>query len=253
MRTKLSVNLNKIALIRNARDDGNPSPCEFGRIALENGAAGLTVHPRPDQRHIRASDVQPLAELVKQFPGAEFNIEGNPFHNLMGHVLSVLPDQATFVPDKEGQKTSDHGFSLDEDGERVRPLIAQAKQAGVRVSLFLDPIASEMKKAKALGADRIELYTEGYAKAFGTPMQSEVLKKYAEAAQAAHEAGLGVNAGHDLNLENLEELLVACKYIDEVSIGHALTAEALRYGMAETVRRYIAILERAEKRIKDLQ
>ncbi len=251
MKTKLSVNLNKIALIRNARDDGNPSPCEFGRIALENGAAGLTVHPRPDQRHIRASDVAPLAEVVKAFPGAEYNIEGNPFHNLMDHVLATRPHQATFVPDQEGQKTSDHGFNLDVDGERVKPLIEKAKAAGVRVSLFLDPEPSEMVKAKALGADRVELYTEGYAKAYGTADEEKVLARYAAAARAAHEAGLGVNAGHDLNLENLEALLVACRYIDEVSIGHALTAEALRYGMAETIRRYVAILDRAHQRIKD--
>lgn len=253
MKTKLSVNLNKIALIRNARDDGNPSPCEFGRIALENGAAGLTIHPRPDQRHIRSSDVAPLSEVVKSFPGAEYNIEGNPFHNLMDHVLAVCPDQATFVPDQEGQKTSDHGFNLDVDGQRVKPLIDKAKAAGVRVSLFLDPVAEEMPKAKALGADRVELYTEGYAKAFGTEKQAKVLAQYAAATKAAHDVGLGVNAGHDLNLENLESLLLACKYIDEVSIGHALTAEALRFGMAETIRRYKVILERVAQKLKDAE
>lgn len=247
MKTKLSVNLNKIALIRNARDDGNPSPVEFGEIALMAGAAGLTVHPRPDQRHIRATDVAPLSELVKLYAGKEYNIEGNPFHNLMDHVLTVRPDQATFVPDGEGQKTSDHGFDLDRDGERLLPLIKAAKQAGVRVSLFMDPVAVNMAKAKALGADRVELYTEGYAKAFGTEAETEMLAMYADAAHAAHEAGLGVNAGHDLNLENLESLLLACRYIDEVSIGHALTAEALRYGMAETIRRYVEIIDRVAK------
>ena len=244
MKTKLSVNLNKIALIRNARDDGNPSPVEFGEIALKAGAAGLTVHPRPDQRHIRATDVAPLSDLVKLYPHAEYNIEGNPFHNLMDHVLEVRPDQATFVPDSEGQKTSDHGFDLDRDGERLLPLIKAAKEAGVRVSLFMDPIPENMAKAKALGADRVELYTEGYAKAYGTDEEEGILATYAAAAQAAHEAGLGVNAGNDLNLDNLESLLLACRYIDEVSIGHALTAEALRYGMGETVRRYVEIIER---------
>lgn len=253
MKTKLSVNLNKIALIRNARDDGNPSPCEFGRIALKNGAAGLTIHPRPDQRHIRSSDVAPLAEVVRSFPGAEYNIEGNPFHNLMDHVLAVRPDQATFVPDQEGQKTSDHGFNLDVDGLRVKPHIDKAKAAGVRVSLFLDPVPEEMAKAKELGADRVELYTEGYAKAFGTEKQEQVLAQYAAAAKAAHDVGLGVNAGHDLNLENLEALLLACKYIDEVSIGHALTAEALRFGMAETIRRYEVILERVAQKLKETE
>ena len=155
------------------------------------------------------------------------------------------------MPDQEGQKTSDHGFNLDVDGARVKPLIEKAKATGVRVSLFLDPEPSEMVKAKALGADRVELYTEGYAKAYGTADEEKVLARYAAAACAAHEAGLGVNAGHDLNLDNLEALLVACRYIDEVSIGHALTAEALRYGMAETIRRYVAILDRAHQRIKD--
>ena len=241
-KTNLSVNLNKIALVRNARDDGNPSPLEFGKIALEAGAAGLTVHPRPDERHIRAGDVAPLAQLVKAYPGREFNIEGNPFHNLMEHVCAVKPDQATFVPDSSDQKTSDHGFDLDRDGERLRPLIAQAKALGVRVSLFMDPIPENMAKAKALGADRVELYTEGYAKKFGTDQQKACLAQYAAAARAAHEAGLGVNAGHDLNLDNVAALVSACVYLDEVSIGHALTVEALRYGMHETVRRYEDIL-----------
>ena len=179
MKTKLSVNLNKIALIRNARDDGNPSPVEFGEIALQAGAAGLTVHPRPDQRHIRATDVAPLADLVKRYPQAEYNIEGNPFHNLMDHVLTVRPNQATFVPDSEGQKTSDHGFDLNRDGERLLPLIKAAKDAGVRVSLFMDPVAENMAKAKALGADRVELYTEGYAKADGTEEEAGILATYA--------------------------------------------------------------------------
>ena len=194
-----------------------------------------------------------MAEVVRSFPGAEYNIEGNPFHNLMDHVLAVRPDQATFVPDQEGQKTSDHGFNLDVDGQRVKPLIDKAKAAGVRVSLFLDPVPEEMPKAKKLGADRVELYTEGYAKAFGTEKQAQVLAQYAAAAKAAHDVGLGVNAGHDLNLENLEALLLACKYIDEVSIGHALTAEALRFGMAETIRRYEVILERVAQKLKETE
>ena len=222
---------------------------EFGEIALKAGAAGLTVHPRPDQRHIRATDVAPLSDLVKHYPDAEYNIEGNPFHNLMDHVLTVRPNQATFVPDSEGQKTSDHGFDLDRDGERLLPLIKAAKDAGVRVSLFMDPVAENMAKAKALGADRVELYTEGYAKAYGTDEEVGILATYAAAAKAAHEVGLGVNAGHDLNLDNLESLLLACRYIDEVSIGHALTAEALRYGMDETVRRYVEIIERVAQKM----
>lgn len=245
MLTKLSVNLNKIALIRNSRDGNTPSPVRFGKIALAAGAAGLTVHPRPDERHIRASDVPQLAALLKKWPHREFNIEGNPLMNLMEHVLSVLPDQTTFVPDSENQKTSDHGYDLAKDGSRIEPLIAKAKNAGVRVSLFMDPVAENMHLAREVGADRVELYTEAYAAAYGTAQQEEVLARYVEAAQAAHEAGLGVNAGHDLNLSNLEALLVACRYIDEVSIGHALISEALEYGTTETVGRYNGILIRA--------
>ena len=249
MLTKLSVNRNKIALIRNSRDGNNPSPVRFGRIALQAGAAGLTVHPRPDERHIRATDVPALSELLKEWPGREYNIEGNPFMNLMDHVLAVRPNQATFVPDSENQKTSDHGYDLARDGARIEPLIAKAKAAGVRVSLFMDPVAENMHLAREVGADRVELSTEEYAAAYGTARQDAELRRYVEAAQAAHEAGLGVNAGHDLNLKNLEELLVACRYIDEVSIGHALITEALEFGLTETVGRYNGILLRAADRI----
>lgn len=249
MLTKLSVNLNKVALIRNSRDGNTPSPVLFGAISLKAGAAGLTVHPRPDERHIRASDVPALARLVKTWPGREFNIEGNPFMNLMEHIRESRPHQATFVPDSEEQKTSDHGFDLRKDGERLLPLIEECKRLGVRVSLFMDPVAEDMALAKALGADRIELYTEAYAASCGTTRKENELARYAEAALAAHEAGLGVNAGHDLSLVNLEELLVSCRYISEVSIGHALISEALEYGMTETVGRYNGICLRASERI----
>ena len=251
IRTKLSVNLNKIALLRNSRDGNWPDPVFFGELALSAGAAGLTVHPRPDERHIRRSDVPSIAALVARYEGIEFNIEGNPFHNLMGHLESVRPHQATFVPDSENQKTSDHGFDLSDAGvrESLRPLIARAKSFGCRVSLFMDPVPELMSVAQELGADRIELYTEGWAKAFGTEREAEVLAGYAAAATAAKEVGLGVNAGHDLSLENLERFLSACRVIDEVSIGHALVAEALQFGMQETVRRYGEILDRvAEQR-----
>lgn len=245
-RTQLSVNLNKVALLRNSRDGNWPDPVFFGRIALEAGAAGLTVHPRPDERHIRATDVPALSALVKTYPGREYNIEGNPFHNLMTHLEAVRPDQATFVPDSTDQKTSDHGFDLADEAvcESVRPLIEAAQGWGCRVSLFMDPVPELMAQAKALGADRVELYTEGWAQAYGTAEEPAVLAQYAASVRAAREAGLEVNAGHDLSLENLETFLKACPGISEVSIGHALIAEALQFGLAETVRRYEAILDR---------
>ena len=243
MTTKLSVNLNKIALLRNSRDGNTPNPVIFGALALKAGAAGLTVHPRPDERHIRPDDVTALSHLLKAWPGREFNIEGNPFMNLMEHVRNVRPDQATFVPDSLAQKTSDHGCDLKKDGAACEKVVAEAKALGVRVSLFRE-------LAKDVGADRIELYTESYAATRGTGAAAAELTRFAESAQAAHEAGLGVNAGHDLSLANLEELLVACRYIDEVSIGHALIAEALEYGMTETVGRYNGIILRADDRIR---
>ena len=246
IRTKLSVNLNKIALLRNSREGNWPDPVFFGEIALKAGAAGLTVHPRPDERHIRASDVPQISALVRRHAGAEYNIEGNPFHNLMGHLETVRPDQATFVPDNRNQLTSDHGFDLSDEKvcESLVPLIRDAKAWGCRVSLFMDPVPEQMARAKELGADRIELYTEGWAEAYGTDREETVLTQYAAAARAARDAGLGVNAGHDLSLDNLEKFLTVCREIDEVSIGHALVAEALQMGMDETVRRYEAILDR---------
>ena len=241
MLTKLSVNLNKVALVRNSRDGNTPSPTLFAAIALKAGAAGITVHPRPDERHIRADDVPALAAMVARWPGREFNIEGNPFMNLMDHARAVRPHQLTFVPDDAAQKTSDHGFDLRVDAERLIPLIKEGHELGCRVSLFMDPDPEQMAIAKEIGADRVELYTESYAAACGTFSEDEVLARFAAAAKAAHEAGLGINAGHDLSLTNLEKLLVACEYIAEVSIGHALVSEALEYGMTETVGRYNGI------------
>lgn len=241
MLTKLSVNLNKIALIRNSRDGNTPSPTLFAAMALKAGAAGITVHPRPDERHIRADDVPALARAVARWPGREFNIEGNPMVNLMEHARAVRPHQLTFVPDNEVQKTSDHGFDLTRDAEQLIPLIKEGHELGCRVSLFMDPVPEQMAIAKEIGADRVELYTESYAAACGTVQEDEVLAQFVAAARAAHEAGLGINAGHDLSLTNLQKLLVACKYIAEVSIGHALVSEALEYGMTETVGRYNGI------------
>ena len=242
MPTALSVNLNKVALIRNTRHLGIPSVTRAATLCLQAGAQGITVHPRPDARHIRADDVPALSSLLRQWPEREFNIEGNPFHNLMDFVLSLRPDQATFVPDSEGQFTSDHGWRFPQDAARLRPLIAQARAAGVRVSLFMDPEPGQMALAHEVGADRVELYTEPYAQAFGTPRQSEVLARYRESARAAREAGLGVNAGHDLSLDNLTPFLTGVGEVDEVSIGHALISDALERGYTETVRAYLACI-----------
>jgi pyridoxine 5-phosphate synthase len=243
--TALSVNVNKVALLRNARHLGIPSVLKAATLALQAGANGITVHPRPDERHIRASDVSELAALLKEWPQAEYNIEGNPFHNLMGFVQTHRPHQATFVPDSEGQSTSDHGFDLAVDGERLRRLIAQCRALGVRVSLFMDPVPAAMAQAAALGAHRVELYTEPYAAAHGTPQQAAVLERYATTARAALAVGLEVNAGHDLNRDNLADFLRAVPGVQEVSIGHALVADALELGMVATVRDYQRCIRQA--------
>jgi pyridoxine 5-phosphate synthase len=240
--TALSVNVNKIALLRNTRHLGIPSVVRAATLCLEAGAHGITVHPRPDERHIRAGDVHDIAALLQAWPQAEYNIEGNPFHNLMGFIRAVKPAQATFVPDAEGQFTSDHGWQLQDpahtDAERLRPLIAECHALGVRVSLFMDAEPAAMAAVRAIGADRVELYTEPYAAAHGKPQQAEQLARFAAAARAAQAAGLGVNAGHDLNQANLADFLRAVPGVLEVSIGHALVADALEVGLPETVRAY---------------
>ena len=244
-RTALSVNVNKVALLRNTRHLDIPSVKRAAQLCLEAGAQGITVHPRPDQRHIRTHDVHELAALVHDWPHAEYNIEGNPFHNLMDFIRELRPHQATFVPDSEGQFTSDHGWSLPADLQRLAPLIAECKQLGVRVSLFMDPIPEAMPMVAALGAERIELYTESYASAYGTLEQGQVLSRFTRTAQAALAAGLGVNAGHDLNRDNLTDFLREVPGVLEVSIGHALIADALELGYSETVRDYQRCIQRA--------
>ena len=245
-RTALSVNVNKVALVRNTRHLGIPSVTRAATLCLQAGAHGITVHPRPDQRHIRTHDVHDLAALLKDWPDREYNIEGNPFHNLMPFVRELRPHQVTFVPDSEGQFTSDHGWRFPDDAERLRPLIAECRDLGVRVSLFMDADAPAMAHARAVGADRVELYTEPYAAAFGTPQQAEQLARFRAAAQAALEAGLGVNAGHDLNRDNLTPFLRTVPGVSEVSIGHALMADALELGYAATVVDYLRCIERAQ-------
>ncbi len=243
--TALSVNLNKVALVRNTRHLGIPSLTRAAEICLAQGASGITVHPRPDQRHIRSDDLPVLSALLKDWPEREFNIEGNPFQNLMGFVEALRPDQCTLVPDSEGQFTSDHGWNLAQDGERLRPIIAQARSLGVRVSLFMDADPAAMAMARAVGADRVELYTEPYAAAWGTAGQQEQIDRFAAAARAARQAGLGVNAGHDLNRDNLTAFLKGVAGVQEVSIGHALISDALELGYAGAVQDYLRCIARA--------
>lgn len=241
--TKLSVNVNKIALLRNARALDMPDVGRLAGLALQSGASGITVHPRPDERHIRKSDVLPLSEVIKQFPNAEFNIEGNPFHQLMDIIREIKPHQVTLVPDDIAASTSDHGWDLATDGARLEPIIQELKSLGIRVSLFMDPLADQMIVAKELGADRIELYTEAYANAYKTNDQDHVTGKYHDTAVSAAKVGLGINAGHDLNLDNLSYFLSQVPQVEEVSIGHALTADALEYGIENTVQRYLAQIQ----------
>jgi pyridoxine 5-phosphate synthase len=245
--TALSVNLNKVALVRNTRHLGIPSVLVAASACLNAGAHGITVHPRPDARHIRAQDVHDLSALLaKEWPGVEFNIEGNPFHNLMDFVRECRPHQATFVPDSEDQATSDHGWRFPEDAARLRPLIAEAKALGVRISLFMDPEPDQMAAVKAVGADRVELYTEGYAASRGTSRADSVLNRYAETARAAQAVGLEVNAGHDLSRDNLTEFLRAVPEVREVSIGHAFVADALELGYEATTREYLRCIVDAQ-------
>lgn len=252
--TALSVNVNKVALLRNTRHLDIPSVTRAATLCLQAGAQGITVHPRPDERHIRARDVYELADLMQAWPDREYNIEGNPFHNLMDFIRELAgrgmrPHQATFVPDSEGQFTSDHGWQLSDpssgDAERLRPLIAECHALGVRVSLFMDAEPDQMASARALGADRVELYTEPYAAAHGTAQQTVQLDRFAAAARAALAAGLEVNAGHDLNRDNLTDFLRVVPGVKEVSIGHALIADALELGYAATVRDYLRCIRDA--------
>ena len=243
--TRLSVNLNKVALLRNSRALGIPSVTRAATIALDAGAHGITVHPRPDERHIRPDDVYELAALLKNHPEIEFNVEGNPFENALDIVREVRPHQFTLVPDDPGAYTSDHGWDIRREASRLRPLIAEVKSLGVRVSLFMDAAPEAMRDAAEIGADRVELYTEPYAKAYGSPAQAGQISQFAAAARAAQAAGLGVNAGHDLNQQNLPVFLAQVPGVLEVSIGHALIADALERGLEQTVRDYLAAIGRA--------
>ncbi|ADZ90761.1 pyridoxine 5'-phosphate synthase [Marinomonas mediterranea] len=236
--THLSVNLNKIGLLRNSRGRDYPNVVEMAKRTLDLGAFGVTIHPRPDQRHATYKDAHDLKNLLKKYPGKELNIEGFPDKEFLNVVLEAQPDQCTLVPDDPNQLTSDHGWNIARDQDALRPVIGKLKAQGIRVVLFMDPIAENMKLAKEVGADRVELYTEEYASQYDTEERAAVLQRYQDAAQAALDAGLGVNAGHDLDLSNVEAL---CENgaITEVSIGHALTVEALEYGWDNVVKMYL--------------
>ncbi|HEY7871097.1 MAG TPA: pyridoxine 5'-phosphate synthase [Rudaea sp.] len=245
--TALSVNVNKIAVLRNSRGDNEPDVGRAALTCIAAGCRGITVHPRPDRRHIRSDDVYALATLCTN--GIEFNIEGNGFAppregypGLLTLVRETRPAQCTLVPDGDTQITSDHGFDLRADAARLRPLIAELKSCGARVSLFMDAGAADIARAVELGADRVELYTGPYAAAFARGDYARELDACAASADAARAAGLGVNAGHDLDQANLPALKAAIPYLAEVSIGHALIGEALYAGLTPTVRAYLKIL-----------
>lgn len=246
--TKLSVNLNKVALLRNARNIGIPDVLSAARTCIRAGAHGITVHPRPDERHARRSDVYELSALLEETPAVEFNVEGNPFPEFMEVVRRVKPTQCTLVPDSPEALTSDHGWDLAESGEKLKPIIAELKDLGVRVSLFMDTDLAQIERARETGADRVELYTEPYAAAYGSPREDEQFELFARAAKRAQELGLGVNAGHDLNLKNLARFC-SIPGILEVSIGHALVADALETGLFNAVQSYLRALGAPERRM----
>lgn len=246
--TALSVNLNKIALLRNSREGNYPNVVEHAQLCIDQGVEGITVHPRPDQRHIRPSDVRQLAALLSPLADVEFNIEGNPFAPAMANypgfielVEETQPDQCTLVPDGDDQLTSDHGFDLTSSGEQLTPVIQRLQQQGMRVSLFMDPDLEQIKLASQIGADRIELYTGPYAAAWGTDQLQAVFEQHLAAADLATELGMGVNAGHDLNLDNLTKF-ASIPGLLEVSIGHAFTVDSLAMGMANAVQAYRELL-----------
>ncbi|MDQ6647258.1 MAG: pyridoxine 5'-phosphate synthase [Pseudomonadota bacterium] len=247
--TLLSVNLNKIAVLRNSRGGSEPDICTAAQTCIESGCGGITVHPRPDQRHVRPSDVRALATLLRG--RVEYNIEGNPFADARGDypglialAREVRPTQVTLVPDSDGQITSDHGFDLCADIDRLRPLVAELCDLGCRVSLFVDAAVQDFERAAAIGVQRIEIYTGPYAEAFtdGKAEAAAALSACVVAARKAQQAGLAVNAGHDLSQLNLGTFRAAIPGLAEVSIGHALIGEALYDGLSKTVRNYLEIL-----------
>lgn len=250
--TQLSVNVNKVATLRNTRHLGIPDPARAALLCLEAGCHGITVHPRPDQRHIRPADVASIADVLRDFPQAEYNLEGNPFESeFLGHVRRHRPDQATLVPDGRDVFTSNEGWNLSRaDLPWLAEIVRELRDLGTRVSLFMDAGTLELEKVAELEADRIELYTEPYAAAFeaGEAVAAEALPKFAATASRAGSLGLGVNAGHDLNRANLPLFLTRVPGVLEVSIGHALIADALELGLPATVRAYLAAIGHRDPR-----
>ena len=243
--TKLSVNINKIALIRNSRKGNNPSLEYFSRKIIEAGADGITVHPRPDQRHIRADDLSDLIIITKEL-GVEFNVEGNPYEERLGEypgflnlIDAIKPSQCTLVPDDSNQLTSDHGWNIHSEHNKLRNVLEFLKENNIRSSIFVDPDKSQLDAAKDIGVDRVEIYTGPFAEAF-KKNEEKILNTYKEAIEYGNQIDLDINAGHDLNLENLSTLL-SYGDIKEVSIGHALISESLIYGIENTIQNYIKI------------
>ena len=236
--TRLSVNINKVATLRNARGENNPDPVHFALVCERAGADGITVHPRPDERHIRRADVPMLKKAI----ATEMNIEGNPTEEFISLVRSVKPAQVTLVPDSPDQLTSNHGWDVIDNFDFLKNIIAQFKEDGIRVSLFVDPDPEQIHYAKLVGSDRVELYTKSYADNYADDREVAI-SPFVEAAEAAREEGLGLNAGHDLSLENLAYFHEQIPWLDEVSIGHAIICDALYLGIEETIRRYQECLE----------
>lgn len=236
--TRLSVNINKIALLRNARGGNLPNLVQAAMDIESFGAEGITVHPRPDQRHVRYDDIPALRSVVR----TEFNIEGNPAPEFMDLVLTNPPHQCTLVPDADNQLTSDHGWDTVRQQAELQDVVVELHKKEIRVSVFVDPVAAMVEGAKKAGADRVEFYTGPYAHHFSTN-PSEAMRPYTEAARVANELGIGINAGHDLNLENLSYFKMNCPGLLEVSIGHALMSDALYYGLENTVKMYLRQLK----------
>ena len=244
----LSINLNKIALIRNSREGNYPDVISHAQLCIDEGVEGITVHPRPDQRHIRSIDVRQLNQLVSPLSTVEFNIEGNPFAPSLGDypgfialVKESQPEQCTLVPDNNDQLTSDHGFDLNTTGEQLIPIIEDLKAQSIRVALFMDPDPAQIRLAAEVGADRVELYTGPYAAAWGTDNLDKLFQRHLAAAELATSLGMGVNAGHDLNLDNLAKF-ASIPSLLEVSIGHAFTVDSLAMGMTNALRAYKKLL-----------
>ena len=242
--TVLSVNVNKIALLRNSRGRDFPSVIGFAKRVIDLGVKGITVHPRPDERHVTRRDIRELTSFLADYPDVEFNIEGYPSEEFLELVFNARPDQCTLVPDAPDQLTSDHGWDVSANEALLTTVLGRLKNEGVRSSIFLDPDVDMVNRVPSVGADRIELYTESYAQAFGSPAQADVLAQYRLAAARASELGICVNAGHDLDLANLGEFL-AVPAILEVSIGHALIVESLHEGVDSVVLRYLSFCDGA--------